>query len=123
MLRLLRLTLRLRVAATLLAASVASSATSLPASSATSSPASSASPPPPPASAPLLGLWEVSMLAPSNATPFDAASLGTWLEVTPPGGGAAVSVVPFYTAAFVRSRNATSGEEILTPSWRHSSTM
>jgi hypothetical protein len=56
------------------------------------------------------------MLAPSNATPFDAASLGTWLEVTPPGGGAAVSVVPFYTAAFVRSRNATSGEEILTPS-------
>ena len=116
MLRLLRLTLRLRVAATLLAASVASSATSSPASSATSSPASSASPPPPPASAPLLGLWEVSMLAPSNATPFDAASLGTWLEVTPPGGGAAVSVVPFYTAAFVRSRNATSGEEILTPS-------
>ena len=50
--------------------------------------------PPPPTTAPLLGLWEVALLAPSNATPFDAASLGTWLEVTSPSGGAAATCCP-----------------------------
>ena len=91
-------------------------AAAVPAAAAGAAASSSASLPPPPATAPLLGLWEVALLAPFNATPFDAASLGTWLEVTPPGGAPAVEVVPFFTAAFVRSMNATSGAEILTPS-------
>ena len=75
----------------------------------------SAALPAPPTSAPLLGLWEARLLAPTNSTPFDAASLGTWLEVTAPDGSA-VNVTPFFAADFARSLNASSGEEVLAPS-------
>ena len=71
--------------------------------------------PAPPASAPLLGLWEArGLLAPSNATPFDAASLGTWLEITAPDN-ATSTILPFWSAGFTRSQNASDGSEILTP--------